>query len=104
VEVVDGSVATGIASTCSGTLDYPATQDQAYTLRLTAWDNVANRSVQEQTVTVSSVTKYDLSDHLASMVWYTGIYLASVWMNMRQRKECIGMTGCPIQTAIFRQR
>jgi hypothetical protein len=101
VEVVDGSVATGIASTCSGTLDYPATQDQAYTLRLTAWDNVANRAVQEQTVTVSSVTKYD---HLASTVWYTGIYLASVWMNMRQCNECIGMTGCPIQTAIFRQR
>jgi hypothetical protein len=104
LELVEGSVAIPIATTCTGSLDYPATQDQEYTVRLTAWDHVANWAVQEQTVIVSSVTKYDLSDHLTSMVWYTGIYLASAWMNMRQRNECMGMTGYPIQTAIFRQR
>jgi RHS repeat-associated protein len=58
LELVDGGVATTIASTCTGSLDYPATQDQAYTVRLTAWDNVANRAVQEMSTTVSSVTKY----------------------------------------------
>ncbi|RIK33445.1 MAG: hypothetical protein DCC55_34920, partial [Chloroflexi bacterium] len=58
LELVDGGVVTSLASTCNGSLDYPATQDQDYTFQLTAWDNVANRTVQEHTVTASSVTKY----------------------------------------------
>src|SRR5262245_34283780 len=58
LELLTGNTTSTVSTECASTMTYPAVQDARYTLRLTAWDNVANRAVQERAVTVSSVTKY----------------------------------------------
>jgi hypothetical protein len=58
LDLVEGNFTTKLSTACSGTLHHPGVQDAAYTVRLTAWDNVANRTVQEIGTTVASMTKY----------------------------------------------
>jgi hypothetical protein len=55
VEVVNGGASTPVSTTCSGHVNLPVAQNGGHLLRLTAWDNVANRAVQEQVVALSSV-------------------------------------------------